>query len=194
MTYVLGIDPGSTKSGWVLLKDGVPVNSGWDENPVVLNICLDLLRKGITLVIEDVSHYGMAVGRDVFDTVKWMGRFWQANSGYAEFIGRPAIKTHLCGVATAKDGNVRQALIDRYGGDAVAIGGKKCQRCKGKGWVGRGRPACPDCATVVTWTEGDRKLQKVVWGYETPPGPLHGISGHCWSALAVAVTWLDQQR
>jgi len=29
-------------------------------------------------------------------------------------------------------------------------------------------------------------------GYETPPGVLHGISGHAWSALAVGVTYLDQ--
>jgi len=28
-----------------------------------------------------------------------------------------------------------------------------------------------------------------VW--EVEPGPLHGITGHCWSALAVALTVAD---
>ena len=28
-------------------------------------------------------------------------------------------------------------------------------------------------------------------GLKKSPGPLHGISSHCWAALAVAVTWFD---
>jgi len=34
-----------------------------------------------------------------------------------------AVKMHLCGQARAKDANIRQALIDRFGG-AAAIGRK----------------------------------------------------------------------
>jgi len=52
----------------------------------------------------------------------------------------------------AKDANIRQALIDRYGpGKDKAIGQKKT------------------------------------------PGPLYGFKSHEWAALAVAVTWMDQQ-
>jgi len=40
-----------------------------------------------------------------------------------ERISRRAVKLHLCGSARAKDANIRQALIDRYGGSA-AIGRK----------------------------------------------------------------------
>jgi hypothetical protein len=87
---------------------------------------------------------------------------------------------------TAKDKDVRQAVIDHYGGDAKAIGGKKCGTCKGKGWVGRGRPKCEDCGEFTGIFDGT--------GYETPPGPLHGVSGHAWSALAVGLTWLAQQE
>ena len=164
-----------------MLEDGAPTDWGWSKN---LNLGASV-RKFVEydknpwshVVIEDVGNYGMAVGRDTFETVKWIGRFDPFN--VATMIPRPTIKTHLCGVASAKDSNVRQALIDRFGGDEVAVGGKKCQTCKGKGWKGTGRPVCPEC-------DGDK--------YETPPGVLHGVSGHAWSALAVGVTYLDQAK
>jgi len=187
---VMACDPGTTKSGWCIIEDGVPTDWGWDENHSVLErIRTPGYGEDVSLpvlVIEDIGNYGMAVGRDTFETVKWMGRFeqaymdapaWTLTRKGCAYIPRPTIKTHLCGVASAKDGNVRQALIDRFGGDEVAVGGKKCQTCKGKGWKGTGRPVCEDC-------NGDK--------YETPPGVLHGISGHAWSALAVGVTYLDQ--
>jgi hypothetical protein len=130
------------------------------------------------LVIEDIGHYGLAVGRDVFQTVKWMGRFQQAFKGETVYIPRGEVLINLCGKRQgANDSTVRQALIDRFGGDALAIGGKKCQTCKGKGWRGAGRPVCEEC-------NGDK--------YETLPGVLYGISGHAWSALAVGVTYLDR--
>jgi len=180
---VFAIDPGPTKSGWCLLESEMltftPTDWGWDDNDVLITELEIGNYADSTLVIEDIGNYGMAVGRDTFDTCKWMGRFDQAHTTDAIFIPRPTIKTHLCGVASAKDGNVRQALIDRFGGDEVAVGGKKCQTCKGKGWKGTGRPVCEEC-------NGDK--------YETLPGVLYGVSGHAWSALAVGVTYLDQAK
>lgn len=175
---VLAIDPGNVKSGWVVFDGEKPIEWGWDENRAVLcNIDALSSEAGFTLLIEDVTHMGMAVGKDVFETVRWSGRFDFNES--AIFIPRNDVKMTLCGNVRAKDPNIRQAVIDRYGGDAVAIGGKKCRPCSGKGWKGRGRPVCDEC-------EGS--------GYETPPGPLNGVSGHCWSALAVALTWKEQRN
>ena len=180
---VLAIDPGPTKSGWCLLENGAPRAGGWDGNEIIIT----QTHFEATLVIEDIGNYGMAVGRDTFDTCKWMGRFDQAHTTDAIFIPRPTIKTHLCGVASAKDGNVRQALIDRFGGDEVAVGGKKCQTCKGKGWVGRDHDPCGDCHCDLGALNNNDNC-----GYSTHPGPLKGISGHAWSALAVGVTYFDQ--
>tara|TARA_R110000824_G_scaffold116699_1_gene268295 strand:- start:119 stop:550 length:432 start_codon:yes stop_codon:yes gene_type:complete len=130
------------------------------------------------LVIEDIGHYGLPVGRDVFQTVKWMGRMQQAFNGETVYIPRGEVLINLCGKRQgANDSTVRQALIDRFGGDEVAVGGKKCQTCKGKGWKGVGRPVCEEC-------NGNK--------YQTLPGVLYGVSGHAWSALAVGVTYLDQ--
>ena len=79
------------------------------------------------LAIEMVASYGMAVGADVFETVFWIGRFadrWETGPRLVSDIParRPAmlvyrrdVKLHLCGQANAKDANVRQVLIDRYG-------------------------------------------------------------------------------
>jgi hypothetical protein len=144
-------------------------------------------------VIEDIGNYGMAVGADTFATVKWMGRFDQVHfdrwKEFATYIPRPTIKTHLCGVASAKDANVRQALIDRYGGDEVAIGGKKCVVCSGKGWRGREHEPCGAChCDLGALNDSDN------CGYQTHPGPLKGMASHAWSALACGVTWIDQQK
>ena len=169
---ILAIDPGSKKSGWIVLKDGMPTQWGWDENDGVLSRALRW--NGDFLLIEDVTHMGMAVGKDVFETVRWSGRFDSYQQ--ATFIDRKQVKLALCGNPRAKDPNIRQAIIDRFGGDMKAIGGKKCPECKGKGWRGRGRPECTECAGS---------------GYDAPPGPLAGIAGHVWSALAVALTYLE---
>ena len=75
------------------------------------------------LAIEMIGHYGagMPAGKEVFDTCVWIGRFAQAfeehaNDGQTWTTHlRTPIKAHLCGNARAKDGNVAQALRDRFG-------------------------------------------------------------------------------
>ena len=79
--------------------------------------------------IEMVASYGMAVGATVFETVWWSGRFTEAwagwNDGLPIRVYRKDVKLHLCGSVRAKDTNIRQALIDRYGpGRNVAVGRK----------------------------------------------------------------------
>ena len=212
---VLCVDPGSEKSGWCLLEDGIPAQWDWQSNDVLLESLRDshLFSPPVDhLVIEDISHYGkdISVGNDVFQTVRWTGRFDEAWGGDFTYIKRPTIKTFLCGIPTAKDKDVRQAIIDHYGGDAKAIGGKKCQACHGSGMRGRGkaRGGCPRCHCyefVATELTDDTIIPTEIpivtqprvgekgCGYETEPGVLHGVSGHVWSAISVGLTWLAQQ-
>ena len=82
-----------------------------------------------TLNIEMIASYGMAVGKEVFETCVWVGRFievWEATGRNhpPELIYRREVKLHLCNSAKAKDANIRQALIDRYGDKQKAIGKK----------------------------------------------------------------------
>jgi hypothetical protein len=85
------------------------------------------------MAIEMVASYGMPVGREVFDTCVWIGRFVQEWS-HADHKPEPSIvrmiyrkeeKMHLCGSVKAKDSTIRAAIIDRYGGKERAIGKKK---------------------------------------------------------------------
>ncbi len=82
-----------------------------------------------SVAIEMVASYGMAVGKETFRTVWWSGRFadaWFDQSGKLPVeVFRQEVKMHLCHNTKAKDANIRQALIDMYGGSKeVAIGRK----------------------------------------------------------------------
>lgn len=174
--HVLGLDPGPNATGFVQMFGAQPISHGHmpnDEMRAWLRSPSSTQHEGCLLAVESVEHYGMPVGRDVFETVFWSGRFVECWAGSWVRIPRSTVKLTLCGSKRADDGTVRQALIDRFGGDEAAIGGKKCPTCHGKGQRGRGaaRAPCGDC--------------KGQGG--APKGPLYGISGHAWAALGVAI-------
>lgn len=155
---VYAIDPGYEQSALVVFDGQAVVNHQTVPNAQLLDEISDRTRSAQhVLVIEQIASFGMPVGEEVFETVFWSGRFAQAWEGYhatmpVDRLKRHAIKMHLCGNTRAKDANIRQALLDRFGpGKERAIGRKAA------------------------------------------PGPLYGISGDEWAALAVAVTWWDQQ-
>lgn len=178
---ILAIDPGETKSGYIYLnrQTSNPEEHGIIPNKQLLDkIYMLSISKDCSVACEMIASYGMPVGKTTFNTVLAIGRFQEAALHYGtifDLVYRKDVKTHICGSMKAKDSNIRQALIDRYGGEK-AIGGKKCQKCKGKTWVGRGRIECPEC-------NGN--------GFYIPPGPLYGITSHVWSALAIGVYWVD---
>ena len=124
MNALLAIDPGTTHSGWVLMRGGILRDSGVCENGEALELVEDWA--GAQVVIEMIASYGMAVGKEVFETCVWIGRFVQvAGPDRVRLVYRKDVKMHLCGTPRAKDANIRQALIDRYGGKAEAIGNVK---------------------------------------------------------------------
>ena len=65
-----------------------------------------------------IASYGMAVGKTVFDTCRWVGRFEALfmSQHYIEptLIYRLEEKQHICKDSRAKDSNIRRALIDRF--------------------------------------------------------------------------------
>ncbi len=80
------------------------------------------------LAIEMVESFGMAVGREVFQTCVWTGRFietWNIKGFPWNPVTRKQVKMHLCNSMRAKDANIRAALIDKFGGKDAAIGRKK---------------------------------------------------------------------
>jgi hypothetical protein len=136
MQTILAIDPGTSESGWCLFDGDGVLNSGVFSNARML----ELVRAGaslnavlpppVTLAIEMIASYGMPVGREVFETCLWIGRFTQAwhDPEAVRHVYRKDVKMHLCGTPKAKDGNIRQALIDLFpasgGGKTPQIGTK----------------------------------------------------------------------
>lgn len=122
---VLAIDPGPEQSAWVLWDGQQVLDHAKQENEDVRRM-LRMMDEDHIAVFEQIESYGMAVGRDVFETVFWTGRFYEnAFADERHRIPRRDVKLHLCGSMKAKDSNIRQALIDRFGGKDKAIGRKK---------------------------------------------------------------------
>lgn len=122
---IIGLDPGTDRSAYVCYD---AIGRRIEAHGLLLNdpLLMALGNMGpCQLVIEQFENYGMAVGRDVFATVWWSGRFFQAWDGPAAQLPRKTVKLHICGSTRATDANVRQALIDRFGrSKAEAIGTK----------------------------------------------------------------------
>lgn len=116
-SIILGIDPGSVKSGWVLWDTGQnrPTLCGHDDNQILLGSIVDHLTAIDMVAIEMLSGYGVVSGDDTFQTCRWVGRFEQASPVPVKLITRKDIKRHLCGNTTTNDKYLRQALIDRFG-------------------------------------------------------------------------------
>ncbi len=112
---VLGIDPGTTRSGWVLWDGERVSDSGVEDNDGVLRLMQ--LVPANRLVIERFEARGMPMSEDSIETVIWTGRFQQAwrSPESVRLVKRSAVKLALCGTTRAKDPNVRQAVIDRCG-------------------------------------------------------------------------------
>ena len=115
---ILAIDPGDVESGFCLMDGYKPIHFEKANNEDLMEWMSLHCPNLDAVVIEMVASYGMAVGKNVFDTCVWIGRFWQKafESGCwrIEQIYRMEEKKTLCHDSRAKDANIRQALIDRF--------------------------------------------------------------------------------
>ena len=116
---ILALDPGTTETGWALLSlEGRVVDSGVLANADMLErLRVHAINPATWLAIEMIASYGMPVGREVFETCVWIGRFKQAwrAPDEVQLVYRQDVKLYLCGTPRAKDPNVRQALLDLLG-------------------------------------------------------------------------------
>ena len=113
---ILAIDPGNTESAYVLMDNYTPIEFGKVDNEHLLRMVYIYRHNDKTMptVIEMIASYGMAVGKEVFETCVWIGRYTEAAMD-TKYIYRKDVKMNLCGQTRAKDSNIRQALIDRFG-------------------------------------------------------------------------------
>lgn len=117
---ILAIDPGSTESAYVILDENLkPIEFAKIDNEDILD-CINSgdFKKVDKIAIEMIASYGMAVGKEVFDTCVWIGRFYEKlnNCSIAniQFIYRKDEKMNLCHSMKANDATIKQALVDRF--------------------------------------------------------------------------------
>jgi hypothetical protein len=129
---VLAIDPGNVLSAFCLIDADT-------LKPLLFNkVSNDELHKSLKewqfgeddcVVIEMVESFGMGVGKTVFETVFWIGRFFETASRRVPKnvfrIYRKEEKLHICHSVKAKDSNISTALIDRFAKHSASGKGTK---------------------------------------------------------------------
>ena len=150
---VLAIDPGPEQSAFIIWDGGQILDKGIHPNDVILCGIRDgyWMCNSDVCIIEQIKCYGMPASDSIFDTVYWTGRFREAwgNKGFFDRIPRMTVKMHLCHNSRARDSNIRQALIDRFG----APGTKKNQGLT----YGVKKDIWAAFALAVTWYDKEGK-------------------------------------
>lgn len=134
MKTILAIDPGPEESAFVVFNRESIGYYGKRRN---IDLLLAIENRDFEcheLVLERVASFGMPVGEEVFETVFWTGIFAQAWGGLYHRIKRHQVKMHLCQNMRAKDGNIRQALIDKFGGKQETKKGGTLHGISGDVW------------------------------------------------------------
>lgn len=122
---IFGIDPGTNESAylvWDTVNEQIE-HMGILPNKEFLSTIRTIqfhsnFKSPDIYAIEGIACYGMPVGVSTFETCYVIGRIMEI-VGNSELVYRKDIKLHLCGTTRAKDSNVRQVLIDRYGKPGV---------------------------------------------------------------------------
>lgn len=155
---VLAIDPGNIHSAYCVVNAETlrPLDFAKVPNEALREYIRDFRFEEVDrAVIEMFQNFGMAVGKDVFETAVWIGRFAERLDRKlltpTAFVYRKEEKLHICHDSRAKDTNVRHALIDRF--------------CTHDFKSGKGTKANPDF--------------------------FYGFKADCWSAYAVALTYIE---
>lgn len=158
---ILAIDPGSVQSAFCLIDetDGRPIRFAKAQNQDVLDGVAGMSAGCV--VIERVASYGQAVGRDVFETCEWVGRFTEAavRSGKTvHYIYRREEKSALCGRMNARDADIRRALIERFA--AFDLQNGKGTKKRPDWFYGFAADVWQAYAVGVTWMDKEGKHEQ----------------------------------
>lgn len=121
----IGIDPGSSESAYCVFNGSTFFGDKFTHfgkvvNSEIIEVICDNIRitNNARVFIEGLQSFGMPVGKEVFETAYMVGRIrqWLDMKGHHNhLVYRSEVKLHFCQSTRAKDANIRQALIDRFG-------------------------------------------------------------------------------
>ena len=137
--WIIGIDPGTFESGYVICDENlkplafnkidneklcyeafIKTMELWDEQYGADLVPADrdtvTFFDGIHVAIEMIASYGQNVGREIFDTCVWIGRFKEQLSAFKnqQIIYRREERLTICESPKANDTMIRAALVDRF--------------------------------------------------------------------------------
>jgi len=115
---ILAVDPGTIESAFVVLE--TEDYSIIDKGKVANAELIAMVRTGYfdILAIEGFQSFGMPVGKEVFETAYYIGRLMQIAEDLGSktrMVYRSDVKMHHCHTLMAKDANIRQVMLDRFG-------------------------------------------------------------------------------
>jgi hypothetical protein len=167
MTRIRAIDPGSERSAWLDFDDGRVGAHGIEPNA-------DLLW-----MLRGRTNHGQVPGIDVV-VIEWTAprgmpasaelfeTLWWAGQ-FAEAAGRPTAGTTPSRVERLKRLDIKRHLCGTTAANDTNVRAALIDRFGGTG----GRSAAV--------------------GVKAAQGPLYGVANDVWSALAIAVTYADQE-
>lgn len=115
---IIGVDPGPMLSSFVAFNGERVVFNREVHADQFLGFVAEHVQDRAVLAVEWIESFGMAVGQEVFQTVYRIGSLAtiaKLERNPVRLIPRRDVKLHLCNSSRAKDKNVRQALLDRFG-------------------------------------------------------------------------------
>jgi len=126
----IGIDPGTTDSGWACIGEGGEITGGIMSNGYIVHMIYSMrlgdLKRRPGLAIERLRGTGRAVGFETIRTIEWSGRFIEAYNFAAcempRLITRHEILKAL-GVTRGSgsaDSRVRAKMVEIYGEPGTA--------------------------------------------------------------------------
>lgn len=122
MSRYLGIDPGSTETGYALINNDYSVISAdkVDNEEFIKYISFYPDAPADVMIVESMQSYGNIFGKTSIETCYFIGRIIQiaATAHVPCFLyPRPEYARSICGGIKVNDSILRQALINRFGGD-----------------------------------------------------------------------------
>lgn len=158
---ILAIDPGTTQSAYCEVDaDTYQIRDfGKIDNAALL--CKMQTTMAEVVVVEMVACYGMPVGREVFETCVWIGRYLQAAEAAfrrTDRIFRQEEKLTLCHSNKAGDANIMRALIDRFAAHDLRSG--KGTKDHPDWFYGFHRDIWSAYAVAVTWLDKQQEAKR----------------------------------
>lgn len=120
---ILAIDPGPTRHAWAVLSDS-PLRLMSSGRDLIADDPEEMVTSCVEIWCEYFACYGMAVGATSIDTCVAIGRL-DERIGPMYFVTRIEVKRLVCRSVSAKDSNIRAAIIDLFGGpSSIKKGGQ----------------------------------------------------------------------